>query len=276
MRYILFILLISSTLFAYVDSDMDGVEDNHDRCPDTPLTDLVDNSGCTVKSLVSPHHYDIILGFSLSQLNANTLESTSTYNSSLQLDYYYKEFSLQSNISYFNSGASSYSNQGLNDTFIGSFYNFRVDKKLLFRVGLGVLLPTYISGLNNNNTDINAMLSFNYRLNNINFFGSYTFTKVNDDDYYYTDSDQNPAVIAYKDTSSGSGGIGFYPTQKLYTSLSYNYAQSIYKNVVDIQSSSIYLLYTFNQHLFITANYSYGLSESASDHYIATRVGYYF
>jgi hypothetical protein len=36
-------------LFAYVDSDMDGVEDKDDLCPNTLMTDLVDLNGCTIK-----------------------------------------------------------------------------------------------------------------------------------------------------------------------------------------------------------------------------------
>ncbi|MDA3947323.1 MAG: DUF3187 domain-containing protein, partial [Helicobacteraceae bacterium] len=72
MNKILLILLVaSSSLFAYayidIDSDLDGVEDRVDRCPNTPLSDLVDMSGCRKKNVVNSHHFDIILGVTYGQ-----------------------------------------------------------------------------------------------------------------------------------------------------------------------------------------------------------------
>ena len=39
-------LLFSSTLFAYQDYDIDGVEDSLDLCPNTPFDVLVNKNGC--------------------------------------------------------------------------------------------------------------------------------------------------------------------------------------------------------------------------------------
>ncbi|NOZ89733.1 MAG: hypothetical protein GXO60_00445, partial [Epsilonproteobacteria bacterium] len=47
-------LLVPLLLFAYIDSDLDGVSDEHDLCPNTPITDIVDINGCTIEKLVIP------------------------------------------------------------------------------------------------------------------------------------------------------------------------------------------------------------------------------
>ena len=54
-----FVLLIS--LFAYVDSDFDGVEDEADKCPNTPFDILVDLDGCPLK-MAKDGYFDAIVG----------------------------------------------------------------------------------------------------------------------------------------------------------------------------------------------------------------------
>jgi hypothetical protein len=91
LRLILPLILFSLSLFAFNDADLDGVEDSVDQCPGTSLTELVDISGCTIKDLASPHHFDLIMGASYSQISP-IQERTDTYTASLQADYYYKNF----------------------------------------------------------------------------------------------------------------------------------------------------------------------------------------
>ncbi|MCJ7764953.1 MAG: DUF3187 family protein [Thiovulaceae bacterium] len=256
---------MSLSLFAYSDLDMDGVDDLIDQCPNTPLTELVDIKGCTVRSLESPHHYDIIMGASYSQIDYNTQASADTLTGTLQVDYYYKSFSLLASTSYYRSDSQD---SGLNDSFIGAYYQLTPSEALSLRLGVGVVLPTYDSGLNNNNTDYSASASLSYTLSDINLFGSYSYTLINDDDI------QN--VVYYQNTNGYSAGIGFYPTDRLYTSVVYNSSDSIYQNVEAIESASAYLFYTIDSHWFATLNYAYGLSDSASDHYGEFCLGYYF
>ncbi len=263
----LFLLLtaLSLSLFAYSDLDMDGVDDLVDQCPNTPLTDLVDIKGCTVKSLESPHHYDIIAGASYSQIDYNNQSTTNTLTGTLQVDYYYKNFSLQASTSYYSTDDQ---HNGLNDSYIGAYYQFIPLESLRLRVGAGVVLPTYDSGLNNNNTDYSASAGLSYTLKNINLFGSYSYTLINDDDV--------DNVAYYQNTNAYSAGVGFYPTNKLYASIAYNSSDSIYQNVETIENASLYLFYSIDRHWFTTFSYARGLSDSASDNYGAVRLGYYF
>ena len=262
---------MSISLFAYSDSDMDGVEDGVDKCPNTPLTDLVDINGCSKKSLISNHHFDIIFGTSYSDSDYQTLNKTDTLAGSFQADYYYKDISLQLSTSYFNTSGSSYSDTGFYDTFVGASYGVHITKDLLVRLGAGAILPTYDSNLNNNNTDYLASVNFSYNIDTINIFGGYSYTLINDDDYI----DANSSVL-YQDTNAYSAGIGYYLTNKLYGSVSYNLSNSIYKGIEDISSASMYGYYSIDNHWFSTVSYAYGLSDSASKNYLSLKVGYFF
>ena len=272
---ILFGLVLSATLHGYTDSDLDGVDDAHDKCPNTPLTDLVDINGCTKKSLVSPHHFDIVLGASYHDSDARTLNKTDTYATSLQVDYYYKNFSLQTSTSYFTTNGSGYSDSGIYDTFVGAAYRWWLTNNLMFRFGMGVLLPTYKSTLNNNNTDYTTTLNVSYNIGKFNIFGGYGYTYIGDDDVNIVSSTRN-IVVNYQNTNSFSAGVGVYATKKIYLSTSYHQSNSLYKGVDDIQTASLYGYYSISKHWFSSLSYAYGISDTASKNYTSLKVGYYY
>lgn len=268
-KILLVLLTISLSVFAYSDYDMDGVDDKTDQCPNTPFSDLVNTKGCSIKSLESPHHFDIIFGINYSQTSYQTLEDADTLSQSLQIDYYYKDFSLQASSSYYNSQSATYNNSGTNDSFLGAYYKLNPSNKLTLRLGAGAIIPTYKSDLNNNNTDFTASANLSYMLKNANLFGGYSYTVINDDDI--------PAQsVAYQNTNSYNFGLGFYPSSKVYISGAYNSSDSIYKDVDMINTVSINVFYNIDANWFTTVNYAYGLSNTASDNYASLRVGYYF
>ncbi|MBU1657841.1 DUF3187 domain-containing protein [bacterium] len=269
----LFIFIVSSvSLSAYSDYDMDGVEDKHDKCPNTMMSELVGTDGCTVKDLQSPHHFDIIYGLSYSQDSYEITENANNITQNLQLDYYYKNFSLQASSAYYNSDSVTYNNSGMNDSFLGAYYKLNPEnEKMSIRLGVGVIIPTYESGLNNNNADYTASVSFSYLIDNMNLFCGYALTIVND-----TDIRTNTERIIYQNTDSVHAGVGFYPTDALYVSGSYTNSDSIYKGVAKLETASFYALYNIDTHWFTSANYAYGLSKTASDNFASLRVGYYF
>jgi len=260
-------MITSLPLFAYSDYDMDGVDDKIDKCPSTPMSDLVDLEGCTKKSLTSPHHFDIIFGMNYSQTSYETLDDSDNITGSLQLDYYYKNFSLQVSSSYYDSSSVTYNDSGINDSFVGAFYKFTPVEKLNIKVGAGAIIPTYESDLDNNNLDTLASINVSYIISNINIFGGFIQTQVNDDDLI---------DVTYQDTSSYSLGLGFYPASNIYVSGAYNSSDSIYESVDTITSASLYTYYSINKNWFSTLSYAMGLSDTASDNYVSLRVGYYF
>ena len=268
-KTLLFIVsvLMTINLYAYTDNDMDGVDDAIDKCPNTPLTDLADINGCSKKSLVSPHHYDIIVGLNYSDADSRSLNATDTLATSLQVDYYYKQFSIQASTSYFTTEGSGYSDSGLYDSFLGASYRLNYINNLSISLSAGAILPTYDTDLNNNNTDYTTSVNLSYMLKNFNIFGGYAFTLINDDDI---------SDITYQNTNALNGGLGYYVSDKLYMSGSYSVSDSIYEGVEDIETASVYGYYSIDKDKFATLSYSRGLSDSASKNYVSIRLGFLF
>jgi len=261
------LLLTSLSLFAYADSDLDGVEDKFDKCPNSALTDLVDVHGCTKESLVSNHHFDIIVGASYGVSDYELTPKTESYSSTIQVDYYFKSFSMQVATSFFKSESDTYSEDSLADSTVAMYYGFYPSKSFSITVGAGALLPTYSSSLDNNEVDYLTSLSLSYRIGSVSIFGGYNYTLINDKDI---------GSVVYQNTNAFSGGLGYSFTYKFYASLSYFQSNSIYENVDDIQSASVYMFYSINKNWFTNITYSKGLSDTSTEHYGALKVGYYF
>jgi len=268
----LFLLLttLNLMLFAYTDTDIDGVDDATDRCPNTPFYELVDSNGCSVSSTISHHKFDFIYGISFAQSDYIE-DTTDIVSQTLQFDYYYKDFSLNLGTSYSISKSPSYNDNTLNDSYISASYQFVPTKNLKIKTGIGLILPTYDSELNNNNMDYTATLSASYALEDMNVFMGYNFTQMNDDDVVNTD-----ITALYQNTNSYSAGLGFYPSQDTYLSTSYLLSDNIYVGGESVRTMSIYLYSTLKQNWFSTFNYAYGLSDSASDNYLSFKIGYNF
>ncbi|QFR50182.1 DUF3187 domain-containing protein [Sulfurimonas lithotrophica] len=269
LRFLLLLFSLKLILFAYSDYDLDGVDDANDRCPNTPFSELVDAYGCTKSSLKSYHNFDIIYGIGYIKTDYSG-ETTDTTIHNLQFDYYYKNFSLELSTSYYDSQSISYNDNGNNDSFIGAYYQFMPVNNLKIKTGFGIIIPTYDSELNNNNTDYTGTVSLSYALDKVNLFAGYNYTKINDDDL------NTNIIVNYQDTNSYSFGIGFYPSQKLYLSTSYFSSDSVYVDVEKIDTVSVYAFYSISSKYFTTLNYAYGLSDSASDTYLSARIGYNF
>jgi len=259
-------------LYAYTDNDMDGVEDSIDKCPNTSLTDLVDINGCSTKSLVSQHRYDVIVGINYSDAD---VDSTDTLATSLQVDYYYKQFSVQASTSFYKSESDNYSDSGLQDSFLGASYRVNEIDNLSISLSAGVIIPTYDTELDNNNMDYMASVNLSYSLENFNIFGGYIYTLVNDDNIIIAREGIDYPVV-YQNTNAYSAGLGYYLSSNLYMSGSYNVSDSIYKGVEDIETVSVYGYYAIDAKRFVTVSYANGLSDSASNNYLSLRLGFLF
>ena len=276
-RIILLLLLIFSYAHAeYLDSDFDGVEDAYDKCPNTPFSELVDINGCGVKSLVSAHHFDFITGMSYSDSDYQTLNKTDTFSTPLQVDYYYKNFSLQVTTSYFTTSGSGLSDTGFYDSFVGVSYKDNILENLSLQVGAGMFLPTYQTALNNNKIDYSASLNLSYTFLKASLFAGYSFTLIGDDDRVIVYDDSLSDIINYQNSNAFSFGAGYYVNDRLYMSLAYNYSDSIYKGIKPIETASMYAYYSLTEECFCTLSYAYGISESASKNYSSLRIGYFY
>ena len=275
-KSVLTLLISGICLFAYTDMDLDGVDDSIDKCPNTPITDLVDASGCSVKSLVSHHHFDLVMGLAYSQYNYRLNDETDTWTTTAQIDYYYDNISLQLLTSYYSTDSDDYDDSGMNDTTLAAYYQYNIAPDLSLQAGFGFIFPTYDAEYNNNNTDYIGSLNLNYRTGDYSLFGGYSFIYIGDDDVTYVGSDGYTYAIDYQNVNAFNLGAGYYFSSKLYTSLSYYYSDSIYEDVDAIENITLYGFYSIDKNWFMTGSYAYGLSDTTSDNYFALRVGYYF
>jgi hypothetical protein len=256
-------LLLPLILSAYDDSDFDGVEDAFDKCPNSSFTDIVDKDGCSVATLTSPHSFDMIFGIAVSQNNQKTLSDTPTSYGSIQLDYFYKDFT--ASISF--GGYSDENTTALNDTVLGAYNRFYLDKSWSLSLGGSIILPTYDTGLKNEAVDYAISAEVLYTKELFSAFISTTYSFINDKDT--TD-------IRYQNTTALFLGSGYTFSDSFYASLSYYYSQSIYSDVVGIENISIYMYYAIDTTYFLTCNYALGLSDSTSANYLSLRFGINF
>jgi len=269
MKKIILSLTLSLHLFGYSDSDMDGVEDGYDKCANTPFSDLVDLSGCSKQSLSTKKmlNYDVVVGVGYSNINYSSNEKANTTTSSLQADLFYENWTFQTIASRYHSSSSSSEVDGFDDTQINLFYNFSPLDNLTLNCGLGVVLPTYKSGYDNEATDYSGNINAQYNLNDKKYiFGAYGFTQVNDKDV---------ANIEYQNIHSYRVGVG-QNFDDVSLNLSYTQTDSIYKEIVPLEAISMSLNYPLNNHWFTRVDYDYGLSESTSDSAGSLNLGYFF
>jgi len=255
MRLFLLLLLFSLASFAYTDSDMDGVPDADDHCLNTPMTDLVDLSGCTKKSLISPHHFSVIAGEGYAQEN----DDAYTF-SSFELNYYYKKLSVQLTTGYYDLNSNDINGSGLNDTYLNLFYTFSPIKDFKLSVGMGIAFPTYDNI--DNRTDYSTSLYGRYYLDKWSLSSGVGYRLI---------GDNNTVNTFYYNL-----GIGYSWSDKVYSSLSYSVSESLYEGNEDLKSLSLYNYYNINKSWFATINYSHGLSDASLDNSIGVKIGYYW
>ncbi len=269
---ILFVML-PLWLFAYSDNDLDGVDDKDDLCPNTSLIEIVDDTGCTIEYLTAPDKsasYDVVFGVGYAK-NSSSSQESKTNTQSLQIDYFYKKFSLQLQTSHFSTSSKSYDNSGMSDSYLGLYYRVGLSEKLKANVGARLNIPTYKSNLDNNNLDYTLSASFNYRLEKFTLLCGLGYTIVNDDDI-----DNELYKLKYQNTFNYHIGLGYYVLPRLYANISYTNSKSIYAGDEDLTSASFYGHYSFDEHWFSTISYSKGLSDTTSDYTSSLRIGYYF
>jgi len=263
MKYLALFLLLLTLASAFIDSDFDGVGDENDKCPNSQFTDLVNSTGCTIKSLVKAHKFDVVMGVSFSQLDKNTFNVSDTIYKTYQIGYRYKDFTALASTSTYKNDEDN----GFNDTSLGLYYHFNGENNFSFISGIEVILPTYETNLDNEATDYSASVELVYLFEKFSLFNKIKYTFIND---------SNVDGITYQDTVDNSTGVGYYILPSLYSSVSYNYSNSIYQGVEALKNGSIYLYYELDKDFFVTGDYAYGLSDSESDNFISISLGYNF
>ena len=194
MYKVVLILLIATFVYSYEDSDLDGVEDISDKCPQTPFSDLVDQRGCSIKSIDKMVYFDIITGIGYSKVNYSSGQRADTFSVSFQSDVYIKDWGIELFASKYYSKIENNTENGFDDTMLDIFYKYAFSERLTVSTGAGVVLPTYKSGYDNEKTDYSIFADFEYYTNNpMYIFGGAGYTWIRD---------SNTAMFKYQDTSN--------------------------------------------------------------------------
>lgn len=247
MKHIFLTLLFYSLLFSFEDYDIDGVEDNVDRCLNTPFDKLVDEYGCP-----QDNSYFGALTFSLGSDMYIDQEYENSNNLNFFLNYTYKNWDL----SISNARNSVLDNA---DLYVSGGYTIK-SENLNTKVSLGVKNSTAQTD------DYFTSINLNYFLNNKqNLFLYYNYSITGDTKY-----------TEYENTNSLSIGSGIALGNSLYTALSYEYSSSIYPDTKDYKAISWFNNYSLFENYFASLNYSYSLNKLYYDHIVSVKLGFYF
>ncbi len=243
---LLFISLLFTSIsgYAFNDSDLDGVEDSFDRCPDTPFDVLVNQYGCPIEKKKS---YTIYL-----RTGPGYTDSNGYYNYlwNFSVGFLYRKIYLSLSTNYYIYD-SILDKDALGDTYFYGSYTFNL-KKLYIYPGITVKIPTATDNLGDGKFDYTPSLYLDYIFNSLDLFVYYGFI--------FRGNNQ------FDDTYTTSIGLG-YQLDKFYLSGSYDFNGDSSKYV------SIFSSFDLTKKYYLLFNYSYGLNQQSIKHFVSLKVG---
>jgi hypothetical protein len=242
-------------LFGYIDNDMDGVEDKDDLCPKSLMTDLVDLTGCSIKSLISPHHFAISSGLGIAE-DEDASYTFSTFN----VNYYYKKISVQLSSSYYDLESDTLNSSGTNDTYFNLFYTSKIRENFSLTLGTGTVLPSFDDI--NNSQDYTTSIFGKYAKDNWTLSAGASYAFIGD--------------VNANNKLAYNMAIGYYWNTNFYSSLGYYVSESIYDDVEDFESLSLSTYYDINKNWFAILSLTEGMSAVSLDNSMGVKVGYYW
>lgn len=262
LQIISILLIISSSLIAYEDEDIDGVKDSQDLCPHTPFDELVDTNGCSSNQMT-------FSSFTLQIGNDFSFDTFSKRSNNLNIyaNYLYKDwdFSLSSsnyNLTNLNTNSTEENNLFLT---VGHFFTY---EKLKTKLSLGTKFAFMDDKELQRDNDYYASAHFDYypsSKQNIYLYCNYTLS-----------GQSNDTEIHYNDFASFSLGTGYMLTSQWYSALSYNYSGTLYNGIDDYKALSWFNSYSFTKKFYMSLNYAYTLSDATPQHILSLNIGVHF
>jgi hypothetical protein len=255
---------LHTPLLAYTDSDFDGVEDSKDRCPGTPLEDLVDPTGCVPKTGIS-----LYLGGSRSRGDYGGSETITTDTRDLQLAYangsWYATLATSTMESALDASAGATEPaSGMGDTYLGLSYTALLSQGSLGFQGV-VKLPTADEGVGTGNRDIGGYATLAKMSESATLFTTLGYLITGDDE-----------TNTYNDVASLNVGAGTDVSVRLFASLSAGYVQPLIEGVDASVTLMLFMDYRFDDCWFLNGSYTKGFSDSVADQTLGFMAGYAF
>ncbi len=269
-RLIFSLILLTNLAYGFQDSDLDGIEDGFDQCPNTPFDAKVNQYGCdisTTTATVTPSKSKIHMTISV----GTTYSTDKDYDDDSSLNFYanfrYDRWDLAlSNIRSMNKTdyTQNYNNTD-DDIYLSLGYTYYMQQNSLKLIG-GTKITAGDTSNDNRDNDYFGAISLSH------FFR----TKQDIFLYYgYTVSGDSPAYD-YQDYSTFSIGSGYQFSKNYYSAISYSYTGSIYDDGEAQENILWYNSYSLSKNLYVTGTYSYALKDFSYDNTYALAFGLYF
>ena len=191
-------LLCINFLFGYVDSDIDGVDDSIDRCPNTPFDKIVDIYGCSYDHI---YYGKVNLEYTNSKQQK---DKNSVHFDSYYLNYTYGKYIFDISKSYYEVDGEDYEN----DTYSSLGYNIVKDNiSIKPYFGWNLSAKNYYLLLSidylKRNFVYNISTSYN-QTTNLNYYNysltlTYYYSSINSVDVvYYNSGDDTKYINKYQ------------------------------------------------------------------------------
>jgi hypothetical protein len=254
------LFILSTSLLAFNDQDIDGVDDTHDLCINTPFDVIVDEDGCPYNKKNSGKFI-----FQIGEDISFNSFSNKTNTLNLFLNYNYKKWDFSISSSNYNATNVNTVVDTEDDLYLTVGYLFQKNK-LNSKISVGTKFAFMDDDSIDRDNDFFISTNFDYFINpKQNIFLYYSYTSSGDSDK--TD---------YENFHSLSLGTGYAFTDKWYSALSYNYAQSPYQGTKSYRALSWFNYYVLPNDFYISCNYARTLNNSSYDHMISFNIGVKF
>ena len=263
-KLLISVIFTTFTLFSQdIDSDIDGVIDRLDECPNTPFLTQVNSKGCTVSLILlqedsKSNSLDIDINYGINN-DLDMLNISKKHSVAIQTNYYSDDWIY----SFRMAGYYNNSNYIIKDSILKVKKRFKLKEYLNLYIGGAIRLPSY--NYLGNNTDYTIYLSSTYYpIEKTSLFVGVNYTFINDE-----------ALIApLKDTTNFYVGGGYFYNKDLYINLSYTYTQSKFVNGEIDNAIMTTIFYQITDKWFTSITYSHELYEKTIDNSINLHLGY--
>jgi hypothetical protein len=262
-KYLFLSFTLTISLNAYVDEDIDGVDDSIDQCLNTPFDALADEDGCS-KGQRSKKSGKLSLKIG-TIINFDQFSDKDT-NINFSANYFKDNWNLSlSSSSYTNYNESNDKNSENGDIYLSGGYLFKMDNSNI-KLSLGMKLATADDDVGTGEDDYFMNIFYDYFIDNRqDLFLYYGYTVSGDSKSY-----------DYENFSSFSIGSGIALTNSWYSSISYDQSGSIYRSTEDYKALTWFNSYSFSKRFFTTFSYSYALDDISYENSISLKLGVNF
>jgi len=262
---VIFLCTIISFASDEKDRDFDGVPDRIDQCTNTPFFHQVNAQGCTIQKLMLPSDIvtdSFVLSLKFGYINNEDLAGKETQGThKIRMTYYRNDWSYILRTGYIDYGDS----RGMLDTTFKIRKRFKPTKNIRFKMSASIQLPT--RDFVGNNTDIALSSSANYYFSNKVFaFAGVQYTFVRD----------RQISTPLQNKGSYYLGVSYFLTKKLYTDISYSYAESKFTTKYAIESLRGAISYDITNQWFTTLSYQEDLLDEDTHNILNFTIGYRF